>query len=100
MTTDNVVEEWNELIRAKMISNNSCSVCGLAHIKDGAVFAAACSQGDPVDSVYKPNYDVSGIFISATKIQNRQKIWKIWFYCKWWLLRKISAGVYFGLVAF
>lgn len=53
-----IVEEWNNLIRDWMISNQSASICGLAHIKDGAVFAAACTEGDVVDSVYKSDYEI------------------------------------------
>lgn len=53
-----IVEEWCQLIHERMIANNSCCVCGLAQIKDGAVFAGACNEGNPVDKIYKPDYQV------------------------------------------
>lgn len=54
-----IVEEWNALIHEWMIAKGRVYICGLATTKDGAVFAAACAEGDdPVSPVYKSNYEM------------------------------------------
>lgn len=59
MGGDDIVAEWNERIHTWMITGKQVAVAGLAHVSDGAVFAAACTEGDPVDMIYKPPYEVS-----------------------------------------
>lgn len=50
-------EQWCELIDEWMVRPKHVVACALAKTSDGAVFAAACAEGDPVEKVYKPAYE-------------------------------------------
>lgn len=58
VANDDVTEQWCQLIDEWMVQPKHVVACALAKVSDGAIFAAACTEGDAVDCVYKPLYEM------------------------------------------